>query len=132
MRQSSKKENAFDQGKLYLENGRSSEAIESFKKAIELTWGSFDKWKEDFIATGKTRGIGWAILYMDTVTGQLINVFAKDHEDGHIASFVPLLVMDVWEHAYYLKYQNKRPDYIAAWWNVVNWDEVDNRLSKAK
>lgn len=101
-------------------------------QGIEKHWGSFARWQEDFANTGKTRGIGWAILYMDTLTGQLINVFVKEHENGHIVSFVPLLVMDVWEHAYMVDHKSGgRSDYINAFFLNVNWKVVEERYKEA-
>jgi len=102
------------------------------RQGIEKHWGSFERWQEDFANTGKSRGIGWAILYMDTITGQLINAFVKDHEDGHIASFVPLLVMDVWEHAYMVDHKaGGRGDYINAFLLNINWNVVERRYNDA-
>jgi Fe-Mn family superoxide dismutase len=104
----------------------------ALRQAIEKYWGSFECWQEDFANAGKTRGIGWAILYMDTVTGQLINTFVKEHENGNIASFVPLLVMDVWEHAYMVDHKSGgRADYINAFFLNINWNIVSERYEAA-
>lgn len=100
-------------------------------KAIEETWGSFDAWKQDFINTGKSRGIGWAVLYMDPTTKQLTNHFIMDHENGPIAGFLPILVMDVWEHAYMVDHKaGGRSDYITAFLKNTNWQEAERRYKQ--
>ncbi|MDB5054858.1 MAG: superoxide dismutase [Bacilli bacterium] len=100
--------------------------------AINNELGGFDKFKEDFAKAGATRfGSGWAWLSV-TPAGKLV-VSSTPNQDSPISEGnTPILGMDVWEHAYYLKYQNKRPDYIAAFWNVVNWKAVGNRYTAAK
>ena len=104
--------------------------------AITKAFGSFDKFRESFSNAGKTRfGSGWAWLYM-TPDKNLV-VGSTPNQDNPLMDLspikgTPLLTLDVWEHAYYLKYQNKRPDYIEAFWNVVNWDEVNKRYLAAK
>ena len=103
------------------------------KKAIEITWGSYESWLKDFINTGKTRSIGWAILYADPRTGQLINVFVQEHKIGQIAGFIPILVMDVWEHAYMVDHKaGGRLDYIEAFIKNINWKECEKRYKDAK
>jgi Fe-Mn family superoxide dismutase len=96
--------------------------------AIEQAFGSFDEFKTKFADAGVARfGSGWAWLVHDD-SG--LSVTSTANQDSPVsAAQTPILGVDVWEHAYYLKYQNKRPDYIEAWWNVVNWDEVARRLA---
>jgi Fe-Mn family superoxide dismutase len=98
--------------------------------AIIKTFGSFDKFKEEFSTAGMTRfGSGWAWLVVDK--GKLA-VMSTGNQDSPLSEGkVPVLGVDVWEHAYYLKYQNKRADYLAAFWNVVNWKQVEENYSKA-
>jgi Fe-Mn family superoxide dismutase len=97
--------------------------------AINAAFGSFDGFKEKFAAAGTSRfGSGWAWLVQD---GNKLEVYSTANQDSPIMDGKnPLLGCDVWEHAYYLKYQNRRPDYMAAFWNVVNWDEVARRFGK--
>lgn len=104
--------------------------------AIDSTFGSFDAFKEKFASAAATRfGSGWAWLCVEN--GQL-KVCSTPNQDNPLMDVVtdcngtPILGLDVWEHAYYLKYQNRRPDYIAGFWNVVNWDEVARRYATAK
>jgi Fe-Mn family superoxide dismutase len=99
-------------------------------EAIDSTFGSFDEFKEKFKAAGIGQfGSGWAWLVHD---GSGLAVTSTANQDSPIsAGQTPLLGADVWEHAYYLKYQNKRPDYLDAFWNVVNWDEVASRFEAA-
>jgi Fe-Mn family superoxide dismutase len=105
-------------------------------KAIDAAFGSFDAFKQKFAEAGTTRfGSGWAWLCLKA-DGTLC-VCSSPNQDNPLMDIAecpgtPLLGMDVWEHAYYLKYQNKRPDYIAAFWNVVNWPAVAERFAKAK
>ncbi|MBM3319938.1 MAG: superoxide dismutase [Candidatus Eisenbacteria bacterium] len=99
--------------------------------AIKKTFGSFDAFKEEFgkAAIGRF-GSGWAWLCFDE-KGKL-HVESTPNQDTPVSQgHVPILGLDVWEHAYYLKYQNRRPDYISAWWNVVNWEEVQRRYEAA-
>ncbi|MGG1517625.1 superoxide dismutase [Paenibacillus oryzisoli] len=100
--------------------------------AIESELGGFEKFKADFSAAATTRfGSGWAFLAVDKA-GKL-KVYSLPNQDSPIMEGeTPILGLDVWEHAYYLNYQNKRPDYIAAFWNVVNWAEVGKRYDAAK
>lgn len=99
--------------------------------AIDETFGSFDEFKEKFSATGAGRfGSGWAWL---VVTDGKLEVIDTLNQDSPLSlGKTPILGLDVWEHAYYLNYQNKRPEYISAFWNVVNWDEVAKRYKAAK
>lgn len=99
--------------------------------AINSKFGSFDEFKEKFEAAGKTRfGSGWAWL---VVSNGELEVTSTPNQDSPLSEGkTPILGVDVWEHAYYLKYQNRRPDYLAAFWNVVNWDEVSKRYEAAK
>lgn len=104
--------------------------------AIESAFGTFDKFKEEFAKAGATRfGSGWAWLCVDAKGGLFVS--STPNQDNPIMDIAekpgkPILGMDVWEHAYYLKYQNRRPDYIAAFWNVVNWEEVGRRFAESK
>jgi Fe-Mn family superoxide dismutase len=100
-------------------------------EAIDAAFGSFDAFKEAFAKAGATRfGSGWAWL---VAKDGKVAVTSTPNQDNPLmdGSGAPLLGCDVWEHAYYLKYQNKRPDYIAAWWNTVNWDAVAARFTAA-
>jgi superoxide dismutase, Fe-Mn family len=104
----------------------------ALKKAIASQFGAFDAFKEDFVNTGASRSIGWAILYLDPATGTLNNHFVQLHEDGNVASFVPVLVMDVWEHAYMVDYgAGGRAQYIKAFFGNVNWPAVEKRFVDA-
>lgn len=100
-------------------------------EAIKNKWGSFDKFKEEFKATALGRfGSGWAWLVLNN--GELEVQDTLNQDSPIMEGKTPLLGLDVWEHAYYLKYQNRRPDYVEAFWNVVNWDEVEKRYQAAK
>lgn len=99
--------------------------------AINNELGGFDKFKEDFTKAATTRfGSGWAWLVLKD--GKLAVTSTPNQDNPLMEGQTPLLGLDVWEHAYYLKYQNKRPDYIGAFWNVVNWDAVNKRYEEAK
>ncbi|MBE3570658.1 MAG: superoxide dismutase [Bacillales bacterium] len=99
--------------------------------AINQKFGSFEKFKEEFSAAAANRfGSGWAWLVVNN--GQLEVISMPNQDNPLMEGKTPILGLDVWEHAYYLKYQNRRPDYIQAFWNVVNWDEVAKRYSAAK
>lgn len=99
--------------------------------AIKSAFGDFAKFKEQFAAAGTGRfGSGWAWLI---ASGGRLEITSTPNQDTPLMDGkTPILGLDVWEHAYYLKYQNRRPDYIAAWWNVVNWAEVGKRFAAAK
>ncbi|MCB9851359.1 MAG: superoxide dismutase [Phycisphaerales bacterium] len=100
--------------------------------AIDSTFGGFDGFKEKFAAAaGGQFGSGWAWLSVES-SGKLHLGGYANQDSPYIENRTPLLGIDVWEHAYYLKYQNRRPDYITAWWNVVNWDAVAKRYAAAK
>jgi superoxide dismutase, Fe-Mn family len=100
-------------------------------EAINKSFGSFDNFKEQFTKAAATRfGSGWAWLCVDG-NSKLIVTSTPNQDNPVSEGLVPILGLDVWEHAYYLHYQNRRPDYIAAWWNVINWDEVAKNLAAA-
>jgi len=91
-------------------------------------FGSYEDWGKDFKATGAMRGIGWTVLYQDSVTRRLFNLWINEHDVGHPAGCRPILVLDVFEHAFMLDYGLKRADYIEAFFNNIDWNEVEKRL----
>jgi Fe-Mn family superoxide dismutase len=100
-----------------------------FVKAAEASFGSYDIWKTDFVGIGKMRGVGWAMCYQNPANGRLSNHWITLHETGNVAGFVPILVMDVWEHAFLLDYKPaERPKYIEAFFSNIHWDAVEKRL----
>jgi superoxide dismutase, Fe-Mn family len=101
----------------------------AFIKAADTSFGSYDLWKTDFMGVGKMRGVGWAICYQDPNTGMISNHWITLHEVGNVAGFTPILVMDVWEHAFILDYApSDRPKYIDAFFSNINWESVQGRL----
>jgi Fe-Mn family superoxide dismutase len=97
---------------------------------IEANFGSFDQWAADFKATGGMRGIGWVVLYEDPKTSRLMNAWINEHDVGHLAGGTPLLVMDVFEHAFMPDYGLKKGDYINAFFDNIDWTAVEARLGK--
>ena len=95
---------------------------------IEKEWGSFEMWEKDFKAMAAMRGIGWIILYHDKQADRLFNVWINEHDVGHFAGAVPLLVMDVFEHAYIRDYGIKRADYIEVFMKNIDWNIADKRF----
>jgi len=98
-----------------------------FKKIIE-DFGTYENWEKDFRALGAMRGIGWVILYYDSASDKLFNVWINEHDVGHLSGAVPILVMDVFEHAYMLDYGLKRADYIEAFFKAIDWKAAEERL----
>ncbi len=115
----------------YFENLGGKDALDKsglLAKKLAATFGSYEAWEQDFRATGAMRGIGWVVLYQDDVTGVLFNQWVNEHEVGHLAGCRPILVMDVFEHAYMIDYGLKRADYIAAFFKNINWKAIENRI----
>lgn len=95
---------------------------------ISADFGSYENWEKDLRATASMRGIGWAILYQDNITGGLINQWINEHETGHLAGCRPLLILDVFEHAFMIDYGLKRADYIESFFQNLKWEAVESRL----
>ncbi len=103
----------------------------AFRTATETSFGSYEAWKKSFVSVGKMRGVGWAATYLDPVAGRLSNHWINLHETGNVAGFIPVLIMDVWEHAFIRDYAPAdRPKYIEAFFSNINWDACDERLAK--
>jgi Fe-Mn family superoxide dismutase len=97
-------------------------------KALAAAFGSIEAWEKDFRGTGAMRGIGWVVLFQDGASGALFNVWVNEHDLGHLAGCTPVLIMDVFEHAFMIDYGLKRADYIAAFFKNVSWDAAESRL----
>ena len=106
--------------------------IGEIAEAIDRDFGSFEAFKKQFagVATG-LQGSGWAVLGYDHIAGRLIIQQLTDQQGNVSVDFTPVLMLDMWEHAFYLQYKNVKADYVEAWWNVVNWDDVNERYAKA-
>ena len=98
-----------------------------FVRTVAESFGSYEAWEQDFKATGAMRGIGWVVLYQDW-TGVLFNAWINEHDTGHFAGCTPILVMDVFEHAYMIDYGLKRADYITSFFKNINWESVSKRI----
>lgn len=114
----------------YFENlGRQAGEMGSrFRQKVSESFGSVELWEKDFRATGAMRGIGWTILYQDPASGKLINFWINEHDTAHPAGGNPVLIMDVFEHAFMQDYGLKRADYIQAFFRNISWQAVEARL----
>jgi Fe-Mn family superoxide dismutase len=115
----------------YFENLGGKEGLEKtgkFFKKISEEFGSLETWEKEFRAIGMMRGIGWAVLYQDSLTGRLINFWINEHDVGHPAGCNPVLILDVFEHAFMIDYGLKRADYIEVFFKNINWKAVEGRL----
>lgn len=98
--------------------------------AIAKEWGTPEIWEKDFMSMGAMRGIGWVIMYLDGESGRLFNVWINEHDVGHFAGCRPVIVMDVFEHAYILDYGIKKKDYIEAFFRAISWQIAEERLTR--
>lgn len=98
------------------------------KQKIESTWGTYENWEKEFRGIATMRGIGWVILSEDIESGALFNIWINEHDGGHLVGTKPLLVMDVFEHAFMVDYGLKRADYINACINAIDWKAAEGRV----
>lgn len=117
---------------LYFENmkngGVAMTSGSELQKVIEYVWGSFENWQKEFIGIGTMRGIGWVVLAYDPVKKMVFNTWVNEHNEGNLAGATPILVMDVFEHAFMVDYGLKRADYITAFMNAIDWSVAEKRL----
>jgi len=116
---------------LYFENlGGKASLNQSGKlgKKLADSFGSYEHWESDFKATAMMRGIGWVILYQDNLFGNLFNQWINEHDVGHLAGCTPILILDVFEHAFMIDYGLKRADYIASFFKNIKWEAAESRL----
>lgn len=119
---------------LYFENigGRGSLSKNSpLYRQIERDFGNYPTWEANFKGIGMMRGVGWVVLCRDPIKGKLYNIWIEEHDLGQLAGADPILVMDVWEHAYITEYGLKRKSYIDAFFNVIDWDAVSLRRERS-
>ncbi len=119
----------------YFENLGGRKGIDKGGKLHEKlveSFGTYEAWEKDFRATGTMRGIGWVALYRDIPSGRLINFWINEHDVGHPTGGMPILIMDVFEHAFMIDYGLKRADYIEAFFKNINWEAAESRLSLHK
>ncbi|MCK9351425.1 MAG: superoxide dismutase [Candidatus Paceibacterota bacterium] len=114
---------------LSVENQPFPEDGELYKKIAER-FGSYENWEKDFRATGAMRGIGWVILAYHKEEGRLFNIWVNEHDVGLLSGTAPLLVMDVFEHAFMLDYGLRRADYVEAFWQAIDWKKVEERFAQ--
>jgi len=114
-------------GNMTKESNGVDDSSDLYKKIV-AEWGSYEMWQKDFTSMGAMRGIGWVVLYHDKQADRLFNVWINEHDLGHLAGATPLLVMDVFEHAFILDYGLNRADYIKAFMDTIDWGEVSGRL----
>lgn len=100
----------------------------SLIQALRKQYGSFEAWKKDFIATGTIRGIGWSLLYLDPLDGKLINTWINEHDGGHLVHGIPILIMDVFEHAYMPQFGLDKQAYIEVFFKNIDWNIVESRF----
>lgn len=119
---------------LYFENiskkASSPLAEGELKETIIASFGSIEAWQKDFLGIAALRGIGWTLLVKDEASGNLLNIWVTEHDGGHLAGSKPLLVLDVFEHAYATDYGIKRADYLAAFSQHIDWKIAEQRLSR--
>lgn len=112
-----------------LKNGGATLASGSaLHNKISQDFGTFDHWQKEFQATGAMRGIGWAVLCYDRLADKLFNVWVNEHDVGHLAGTTPIVVLDVFEHAFLIDYGTKRADYIAAFMKALDWKKAEERI----
>ncbi len=116
-------------GNMKKEGAALSQAGGLFENMCKL-YGSYENWGKDFKAIGSMRGIGWAILYYDPISKKLFNVWVNEHDAGHLSGAAPLLVLDVFEHAYTLDYGIKKADYVQSFFNAIDWSVVEARFGE--
>jgi Fe-Mn family superoxide dismutase len=117
----------------YFENLGGKEALDKYGplgKQMQCDFGSCEAWEKDFRATGGMRGIGWAVLYQDSTNRRLFNLWINEHDVAHPAGCIPILVMDVFEHAFMIDYGLKKADYIESFFKNIDWTTVGSRMMK--
>ncbi len=116
-------------GNLRKDRAKKPDQGSAFVEAAKDSFGTYDMWKLDFSSVGMLRGVGWAVCSLNPASGRLSNYWISLHEHGHVAGFIPILVMDVWEHAYLLDYKPaERASYIEAFFSNIDWKSVEKRL----
>ena len=114
-----------------IKGGKAIDKNTNLYKKIVADFGSYEAWEKDFKATGAMRGIGWVILYYDGTEGRLFNTWINEHDTGHLSGAKPLIVMDVFEHAYITQYGLDRSQYITAFFDNIDWKKASKRYSLA-
>ncbi len=116
-------------GNMTKDGGNEVSSSSPLGRALGESFGDIETWKKDFTAIGGMRGVGWAVTYLDPATGRLSNHWITLHEDGNVAGFMPIVVMDVWEHAFLLDYKPaERPKYIESFLHNLDWSAAAGRL----
>ena len=115
----------------YFENLGGKGAVDKngkLAKKIAEAFGSYEDWEKDFKGVGSMRGIGWVVLYQDNVSGKLFNCWINEHDGGHLAGCTPILILDVFEHAFMIDYGLKKADYLAAFFKNIDWKAAEGRM----
>ncbi len=114
-----------------VKGGKGLDPASGLSQKLAADFGSYDNWQKDFKASGAIRGIGWVVLCLDPVANRTCNVWINEHDAGHLAGGIPLMIMDVFEHAFMIDYGLKRADYIETFFRVIDWSAVTARYANA-
>lgn len=114
-----------------VKGGKGLDPASGLAQKLAADFGSYDNWQKDFKASGAIRGIGWVVLCLDPVANRTYNVWINEHDAGHLAGGIPLMIMDVFEHAFMIDYGLKRADYIETFFRVIDWSAVTARYANA-